>query len=71
MELLSDAGQVEDRFDSVGDGVNLDEIGARLGPNVPWAWKLFWAYPIEFLGYVGQMEARFGPFGGSVRLNAR
>jgi hypothetical protein len=35
MELLSDVGQVEDRFDSVGDGVNLDEIGARLGPNVP------------------------------------
>jgi hypothetical protein len=33
MELLGDAGQVEDRFVSVGDGVNLGEIGARFGPN--------------------------------------
>jgi hypothetical protein len=37
MELLSDASQVEDHFDLVGDGVNLDEIGARFGLNVPWA----------------------------------
>jgi hypothetical protein len=71
MELLSDASQVEDRFDLVGDGVNLDEIGARFGSNVPWARKLFWAYPMESVGYVGQMEAHFGSLGGSVNLNTR
>jgi hypothetical protein len=71
MELLRDVGQLEDHFDSVGDIVNLNEIGARFGPNVPWAWKSFWAYPMEFLGYVGQMEARFGSSGGSVNLNIR
>jgi hypothetical protein len=62
---------VEDRFDSVGDDVNLDEIGAQFAPNVPWAWKSFWAYPMELLGNVGQMEARFGPSIGSVNLNTR
>jgi hypothetical protein len=64
-------GQVEGRFDSVGDGVNLGEIGAWFARNVPWAWKSFEAYPIELLGNVGQMEARFGPFGGSVNLDTR
>jgi hypothetical protein len=39
MELLGDAGQVEDCFDLDGDGVNLGEIGARFASNVPWAWK--------------------------------
>jgi hypothetical protein len=80
MELLGDVGQVEDRFESVGDGVNLGEIGAQFAPNVPWAWKLFWAYPMELLvwvypmellGNVGQMEAGFGLFGGFVNLNTR
>jgi hypothetical protein len=71
MELLGDAGQVEDRFDSVGDGVNLGKIGARFRPNVPWASISFWTYPMELLGNVGQMEARFGPFGGSVNLDTR
>jgi hypothetical protein len=71
MELLGDVGQVEDRFDSVGDGVNLSEIGARFAPNVPWAWKSFWAYLMELLGNVSQMEAHFGSFGGSVNLNTR
>jgi hypothetical protein len=60
MELLGDVGQMEDRFDSVGDGVNLGEIGARFAPNVPWAWKSFWAYLTELLGNVDQMEAHFG-----------
>jgi hypothetical protein len=64
MELLGDMGQVEDRFNSVGDGVNLGEIGAQFALNVPWTWKSFWTYPMELLGNVGQMEARFGPFGG-------
>jgi hypothetical protein len=71
MELLGDVGQVEDRFDSVGDGVNLGEIGARFGPNVPRACKYFWAYAMELLGNVGQMEARFRPFGCSVNLDTR
>jgi hypothetical protein len=62
---------VEDRFDSVRDGVKLGEIGAWFALNVPWAWKLFWAYPMELQGNVGQMEARFGPFGGSINLDTR
>jgi hypothetical protein len=62
-------GQVEDRFDSVGDSVNLGEIGAWFALNVPWACKSFWAYPMQLLGNVGQMEAHFGPSGGSVNLN--
>jgi hypothetical protein len=65
MELLGDVGQVEDRFDSVGDGVNLGEMGARFAPNVPWAWRSFWAYLMELLGNVSQMEAHFCLFGGS------
>jgi hypothetical protein len=35
MVLVGDVGQVERRFGSLGDGVNLGEIGARLVPNVP------------------------------------
>jgi hypothetical protein len=33
-ELLGDVGQVEARFDSFGDSVNLG-IGARFGMNIP------------------------------------
>jgi hypothetical protein len=50
--------------------VNLGEIGARFVLNVPWAWKSFWAYPMELLGNVGQI-AHFSPFGGSVNLDIR
>jgi hypothetical protein len=64
-------GQVEDRFNLVGDSVNLGEIGAQFASNVPWAWKLFCAYPMELLGNVGQIEARFSPFGGFVNLDTR
>jgi hypothetical protein len=71
LDLLGDAGQVDDRFDSVGGGVNLDEIGARFASNVQWAWKSLWAHPMKLLGNVGQMEARFNPFGGSVDLDTR
>ena len=39
--------------------------------NVPQAWKSFWAQPLELLGEVGQTEARFGPFGDSVKHDAR
>jgi hypothetical protein len=37
MELLGDMGQVEARFGSLGDDVNLVEIGAWSALNVPWA----------------------------------
>ena len=39
--------------------------------NVPWAWKSFWAPPMVLLGVVSRVEARVGPFGGSVILSAR
>jgi hypothetical protein len=58
MELLGDVGHVEGRFDSFGT-VNLGEIGAQFVLNVPWAWKSFWAYPMELLGNMGQI-ACFG-----------
>jgi hypothetical protein len=64
-------GQVEDCIDSVGDGVNLSEIGAWFALNVPWAWKSFWAYPMELQGNVDQMEAFYGLFGGFVNLDTR
>jgi hypothetical protein len=48
------------------DCVNLGKIGAWFALNIPWAWKLFWAYPMELLGNVGQMEACFSPFGDCV-----
>jgi hypothetical protein len=31
----------------------------------------FWPQSMEFLGDVGQVEARFGPFRDSVNLDAR
>jgi hypothetical protein len=37
MELLSDVGQVQGHFGSLGDDVNLGEIAARFALNVPWA----------------------------------
>jgi hypothetical protein len=71
MELLGDVGQVDGRFDSLGDGVNLGKIVARIALNVPWAWKSFWAYPMEVQGNVGQMEAHLDLFGGSIILVTR
>jgi hypothetical protein len=50
--------------------VNLGEIGAQFMLNVPWAWKSFWAYPMELLGNMGQI-ACFGPFGDGVNLGIR
>jgi hypothetical protein len=47
------------------------KIGARFATNVPRARKSFWAHPIVLLGDVGQVKARFGPFGDSVKLGAR
>jgi hypothetical protein len=57
MELLRDMGQVEGRFHLHGDGVNLGEIHAWFATNAPWAWILFWVYPVELLGNMGRMEA--------------
>jgi hypothetical protein len=38
-------------------------------PNVQQARKSFWAHPMELLGDMGQVKARFGPFGDSVNLD--
>jgi hypothetical protein len=40
-------------------------------PNVKYAQKSFWAHPIELLGDVGQVEARFSSFVDSVNLGTR
>jgi hypothetical protein len=40
-------------------------------PNVPMAQKSFWTHPIVLLGDEAQVEAHFGPFGGSANLDAR
>ena len=46
-------------------------IGVQFAPNVPRAWKPFWAHPMVLLANVGQEEARFDPSGDSVNLGAR
>ena len=46
-------------------------IGVQFAPNVPSARKSFWMHPMEPLGDEAQVEARFGPFGNSVNLDAR
>jgi hypothetical protein len=70
MELLGDVSQVEGRFGSLGGGVNVDEIGAQFMPNVPWVWKSFWTSQWNS-DNVGQMEARFSPFGECVNLDRK
>jgi hypothetical protein len=35
------------------------------------AWKSFWPHPMELLGDVGRMEARFSLFGDNVNLDVR
>jgi hypothetical protein len=49
----------------------LRKIGARFAPNVHRIRKLFWTHPMEHLGDEAQVEAHFGPFGGSANLDAR
>ena len=39
--------------------------------NAPREWKSFWAPPMVLRGVVSQVEARVGPFGGSVSLSTR
>jgi hypothetical protein len=63
-------GQVEGRFSSLGDSVNLGEIGAWFAPN-------YHRHAINFgrtrwySWLHGKMEARFNLFGDSVNLDAR
>jgi hypothetical protein len=45
--------------------------GAQIVLNVKWARKSFWAQPMELLGDVGQLEARFSPLGDGVNLGIR
>jgi hypothetical protein len=40
-------------------------------PNIPQTWKSFWAHAMVVLVDVGQVEARFGQFGDSVKLDTR
>jgi hypothetical protein len=40
-------------------------------PNVPLAWKSFWAHQMVLIGDVGQVEGRFDPFGDSVNRSTR
>jgi hypothetical protein len=44
---------------------------ARLAPNVQLAQKSFWAYLMELLGDVGQVEASFGLLGEGVNLGTK
>jgi hypothetical protein len=45
--------------------------GAQIVLNVKRAQKSFWTQPMELLGDVGQLEARFGPLGDGVDLCVR
>jgi hypothetical protein len=47
------------------------QVRARFAPNALRAWKSFRAHPMVLLGDVGQVQARFDPFGDSVNLSAR
>jgi hypothetical protein len=44
---------------------------ARFAPNVRLAQKSFWAYLMELLGDVGQVEACFGLLGEGVNLGTK
>jgi hypothetical protein len=45
--------------------------GAQIVLNVKRAQKSFWTQPMELLGDVGQLEARFGRLGDGVDLCVR
>ena len=38
--------------------------------NIPRIWKSFWAHPMVLLVDVSHVEARFGPLGDDVNLDA-
>jgi hypothetical protein len=35
------------------------------------SWEFIMAHPMELIGDLGQVEARFGPFGDNVNIGAR
>ena len=47
------------------------KIGAQFAANVQKARKSFCAQPMVLLRDVGEVDARFSPFGDSVNLDAR
>jgi hypothetical protein len=59
-----------DECHSFGQFLDSVNLGARFAPNVPWAWKSFWAHPMV-LHDVDQVEAHLGLFGDSVNLESR
>ena len=68
MVLLANVGQEEVVLVSAQDR---RKIGAQFEANVQKARKSFLPHPMVLLGVVSHVEARFGPFGGSVSLGAR
>jgi hypothetical protein len=66
MELLRYVGYVESHFNPFGC-----KICARFAPNIHYAWKSFWTNQMELLGDEAQLEARFGLFRDSAKLDAR
>ena len=56
---------------SIGSSFRPFGLGARFVSNVPLDQKSFWTHPMELLGDVGHVEARFVPFGDSVYRSAR
>ena len=72
MILLGNVGQEDASFCPFGDCVNLGTKQVHnFEPDVPWAWKSFWAHTMVLLGVMRHVEPRLGPFGGSVSLGAR
>ena len=43
---------------------------AQNAPNVPYAHKSFWTYPMVLLGDEAHVDACFGPFGDSANVAA-
>jgi hypothetical protein len=71
MVVLGGISLLEARFGPFSFMLILVLDGAWFAPNVPRAWKSFWAQPMVLRGDVCQVEARLGPFGDSVSLGAR
>jgi hypothetical protein len=46
-------------------------IGARFAPNVPYASKSVWTYPMVLPGDEAQVKACFHPFGDTTNLDPR
>ena len=72
MEFSCDVGHVESCFDLIGNSVS---VGATMVHSLHRTYhrlrKSFWTHPMITLGDEAQLEARIGPFGDSVNLDAR